>query len=134
MIKIIPRSILSKNQQILKKLESGARQADFPFQQIARAFRMIESEMVPVTVPWNSLSEKLIETLRYAIFPGGVLRRLQPYIVQIYAEEFNYLKGVGAIEMIQERYAVLASLMPYYGNDCGLRIEEVYIAPEDLIF
>ncbi|MDY6987224.1 MAG: CRISPR-associated helicase Cas3' [Thermodesulfobacteriota bacterium] len=120
--------------QILSDLESGVLEGDFPFRQIAERFRLIESDMIPVIVPWNDKAEKLIDLLEYAEFPGSVLRRLQPYMVQIYPHEFVQLQTDGAIYMIQDRYAALVSLVPFYQKDSGLTVSPAKLKPDDYIF
>ncbi len=55
-----------------------------PFESIATAFRMIDETMQPVIVPWGCRPTRLLATLAAtdgAI--GGLLRRLQPYVVGI---------------------------------------------------
>jgi CRISPR-associated endonuclease/helicase Cas3 len=116
--------------QILASFESGVRAADLPFCEIAQQFRLIESEMVPVIIPWDETAEKQIEKLRYGEFPGVVLRRLQPYTVQIYPQELAQLQRLGAIQMIHERYPVLVSLVPFYKTESGVSSEETDLPPE----
>ena len=119
--------------QVLVSLERGVRAGDLPFREIAKDFSLIESEMIPVIVPWDEKAERLIRKLRYAEFPGPVLRRLQPYTVQIYPQELARLQHSGAIEMIHERYPALVTLLPFYHRDRGLSAEEVDLPPEDFI-
>jgi CRISPR-associated endonuclease/helicase Cas3 len=119
--------------QILAALECGAAAGDFPFRQVAEKFRLIESDMVPVIVPWDKKAEKFVKSLEYAEFPGSVLRRLQHYTVQIYPHEFAQLHTTGTIQMIQDRYPALISLVPFYRQDCGLNIAEEALSPEQLI-
>ena len=56
---------------------------DFPFQTIADKFRMIESHMQPLIIPFDVEAESLISSLHHADHIGGLLRKLQPYTVQI---------------------------------------------------
>lgn len=120
--------------EILADLESGVREGDFPFRQIGERFRLIESDMTTVIIPWNEKAGRLIDRLKYAEFPGSILRRLQPYTVQIYTYEFAQLQTDSAIDMIQDRYPALVSLVPFYGKDSGLNISQVELKPDDYIF
>lgn len=120
--------------EIMTDLESGVVQGDFPFRQVAKRFHLIESEMIPVIVPWDRRAEKLLKSLEYAEFPGSFLRGLQPYTVQIYSHEFAQLKTSGGIKMIQDTYAALVSLAPFYRPDVGLNISGEIQSPEELIF
>lgn len=82
--------------------EVHACQTDFPFQNIAEKFRMIESHLYPVIIPFNQEAEELIDNLRYAEHIGGISRRLQPYTVQIPENALAELFKAGRIEAINE--------------------------------
>lgn len=73
----------------------------FPFQTIASDYRMIESYMHPIIIPYDDNAKVLIEKLRYASFVGSVARQLQPYLVQIPQQAFIALKTAGVIVSIQ---------------------------------
>lgn len=117
---------------VLGDLECGVVAGDFPFREVAEKFQLIDSEMTPIVVPWDSKAEKLINRLKYAEFPRSILRQLQSYTVQIYPHEFVRLQEAGAIDMIQDRYAALASLVPFYEADCGLNVSRD-LSPEEFI-
>lgn len=129
----LDRQALDKK-QILRSIECGVHNFDLPFKQIAEKFHLIESDMVPVAIPWDEKAAELIRKLEFVEYPGGILRQLQPYNVQIYTNEFSKLKRMGAINMIQGRYATLVSLTPFYSPDFGLTAEPDDMQPEDLIF
>lgn len=86
--------------QLLKAHQDYARSFDFPFQNIARDFRMIESHMLPLIIPYDSEAEKLMNGLRFADHVGGIARKLQPYLVQIPRHAFTALADAGAIAPI----------------------------------
>ena len=44
---------------------------------------MIESHMQPLIIPFDGEAENLISSLHHADHIGGLLRKLQPYTVQI---------------------------------------------------
>lgn len=44
---------------------------------------MIESHMQPLIIPFDNEAENLISSLHHADHIGGLLRKLQPYTVQI---------------------------------------------------
>jgi CRISPR-associated endonuclease/helicase Cas3 len=71
---------------ILNALDETADRLDFPFADIGRAFRVIDSAMVPVIVPFGparAAIDKLLRDLEFVPLPGGIARQLQPYLVQI---------------------------------------------------
>ena len=56
----------------------------FDFRTAAEKFRMIESGMVPVIVPFDDAAKEAVEKLALADIPSGHLaRRLQSYVVQV---------------------------------------------------
>ena len=61
----------------------------FPFETIAERFRLIETALVPVIVPYRGPSggddkaKRLPGEVKWAERPSRVARRLQPYVVQI---------------------------------------------------
>jgi CRISPR-associated endonuclease/helicase Cas3 len=119
---------------ILRDFESDWVRGNFPFRTVAQKFRLIESEMLTLIVPWNEKAEKLIHRLRHTEFPKQLLRQLQPYSVQIYEKEFKALEGGGALDYIHGCYPVLISKPHFYHDKLGICVDNlVDIPPEDLI-
>lgn len=93
--------------KILSLVQERADTLDFPFETVASLFRIIETPLVPVIVPYkgrdgrNRTIERLVQELRYVERPGGLSRRLQPYIVQIPPEARKGLLVAGAAEIIR---------------------------------
>lgn len=74
----------------------------FPFQTIASEYRIIESFMRPIIIPFDKTAEQWIERLHHAEFVGGIAKHLQPYLVQVPERAFHSLKSTGAIAEIGE--------------------------------
>ena len=93
---------------ILRDIEARRQSLDFPFETIAEKFRLIETTMVPVIVPWRGMNgnddrpERLIEELERVERPGRIARRLQPYIVQIPPYARTDLLDAGAARVVRE--------------------------------
>jgi CRISPR-associated endonuclease/helicase Cas3 len=98
----------------------------FKFETAARQFQIIEDETETVIIPFNENANNLIEELKYTQFPSSTLRKLQPYTVSIYQDEFEKLNAKGVILTIDNRYAVLNPeyFKEYYDLDIGLLIPE----------
>ena len=116
--------------RILRRLHERADTFDFPFATIARQFRMIESSMVPVIVPYLGRGpgagsvDRLLRELEYAERPGRLARCLQPYTVQVPREARRSLLNAGAVRYVRpedfgEQFAVLGNL-DLYRADVGL--------------
>ena len=91
------------NKKILKMHNDTGQSLDFPFQTIADKFRMIESHMQPLIIPFDGEAENLISSLHHAGHIGGLLRKLQPYTVQIPESALAALYKAGRIEPINEK-------------------------------
>lgn len=126
----------SKN--LLEEHQKHARNLSFPFQNIARDFRMIETHLKPVIIEFDKEAEGLVSALWAAESVGGIARKLQSYLVQIPESGFKELFDNGAIEAIApEKYGdqfwrlTNASL---YHSDAGLSWENpTYINAEKTV-
>lgn len=74
---------------------------NLPFEWISDRFRMIESTMIPIIIPYDEIAQQAIRTLEYADRVGGISRTLQPYFVQIPEEGYKALKSAGAIQPVR---------------------------------
>lgn len=88
--------------RILAMHHNAGSSLNFPFQTIAAKFRMIETHMRPLIIPFDDEAERLIDSLRHADQIGGLLRKLQPYTVQIPESALDALLKAGRIEAINE--------------------------------
>ncbi len=66
---------------ILKDCHNSA--YDFPFDTMAKNFRMIQSHLVPLIIRFDNEAKAAVEALQTADKIGGILRNLQRYTVQI---------------------------------------------------
>jgi CRISPR-associated endonuclease/helicase Cas3 len=77
------------------------RQLSFPFQNIARDFRMIETMLKPIIIEFDDKAERLLRDLEFAENTSGIARQLQVYLVQIPEHGFKELLKAGAIKPIK---------------------------------
>ena len=127
------------NKKILKMHNDTGQSLDFPFQTIADKFCMIESHMQPLIIPFDVDAENLISSLHHADHIGGLLRKLQPYIVQIPEKALAALYKAGRIEPINEKnfgkqfYTLIG--LDLYDEVAGLSWEDnAFIRTENLVF
>ena len=127
------------NKKILKMHNDTGQSLDFPFQTIADKFRMIESHMQPLIIPFDGDAENLISSLHHADHIGGLLRKLQPYTVQIPEKALAALYKAGRIEPINEKnfgkqfYTLIG--LDLYDEVAGLSWEDTdFIREESLVF
>jgi CRISPR-associated endonuclease/helicase Cas3 len=90
------------------KMHSAAADCDYPFQDIANAFRMIDSHMLPIIVPFDEAAEVNLDLLRQLpeqMSVGKIAQKLQRYVVQVPERAFARLLKVGAVAPIaSERF------------------------------
>ena len=128
------------NKKILKMHNDTGQSLDFPFQTIADKFHMIESHMQPLIIPFDGEAENLISSLQHADHIGGLLRKLQPYTVQIPEKALAALYKAGRIESINEKnfgkqFYTLIGLDLYDEVAAGLSWEDTeFLKGESLVF
>ena len=127
------------NKKILKMHNDTGQSLDFPFQTIADKFRMIESHMRPLIIQFDGGAENLISGLHHADHIGSLLRKLQPYTVQIPEKALAALYKAGRIEPINEKnfgkqfYTLIG--LDLYDEVAGLSWENIdFIRGDNLIF
>ena len=118
---------------------------DFPFATVARDFRMIETGMVPIIVPWKGAdragdtADRYLRKLEFVERPGRVARSLQPYTVQVPPQVRRSLIDARAVRFVREddfgeQFALLENL-DLYQPDIGLTWEDpTFRAADGLIF
>jgi len=92
---------------LLTTIEKGGVDG-IPYEKLANKFRMIESNMKPVIVPYfghgesdgNSEVSRLCRELGYAEYPGGIAKKLQGYLVQVPEYGLQALMAAGAVQAI----------------------------------
>jgi CRISPR-associated endonuclease/helicase Cas3 len=99
----------------------GNERGEWYFRRAADDFRIIDNPMAPVIVPWDDRARELVEALRYAEHPGGILRKLQQYTVQVYEGQFRALDEAGAVETVADGCEALCR-MEFYDDLFGLRV------------
>ena len=119
---------------ILQEIVVRQRSLDFPFETIAREFRLIDDSQVPVVVPWHGEHDteltltRLLAELAHVPSPGKIARRLQPYLVQISPSKREDLLAAGSVSVIREmefgqQFVVLSNL-DLYRADTGLALSD----------
>lgn len=105
--------------EILACFEKGLGELNFDFKTAAEKFKLIDTNTVPVIIPYNEEARRLIEELKYTLYPATTLRKLQLHTVNIYEREFENLQSKGVIETYHEKYEVLNNLH-FYDEQTGL--------------
>ncbi len=122
---------------ILKAFHEGANGCRFPFEQIARAFRMIDDAIDPVIVPWagedgtDLAAQNLLARIAAMDRPlRDDLRQLQQYTVTILPQQRAAWLAQGVIQPVHKRLGEALLQVPVglmtvlYDPAMGLRIDE----------
>lgn len=137
----------------LLALVKDCRHDNLPFETLAAGFRMIDSPLKPVIVPFevtadgrivpDAIAQEALAVLeaddpRRSV--GAIARALQPYLVQLPASALEVLKRYGAVQAVRpERFGdeqFLRLMLPtHYDPRFGVRWEDpVALAAEDTIW
>lgn len=120
---------------ILPRLQDGAANLLFPFEDVARDFRMIESDLRPLLIPYqadeaDTRARDLMRELETTDDVGAIARKLQRYIVNVPRDSLFKLRKQGVIEAIasmrfEEQFLRLSSAgYPlFYLAQTGLQID-----------
>jgi len=74
------------------------------FKDVAELFRMIDESGQPVVAPWGPDWNKRVEDVRNFGISRERMRRLQPFLVNLYQQEIDTLLKARAIERIAEAF------------------------------
>jgi CRISPR-associated endonuclease/helicase Cas3 len=109
-----------------------------PFETVAAKFRLIETAMRPVIVPWDDIAKAALRELEFVDGCGAIARRLQPYIVQVPRSAYDALWKAHAIQPVApsrygEQFVQLVNPRLYderFGLHWG---DPQYLASESLV-
>jgi CRISPR-associated helicase Cas3/CRISPR-associated endonuclease Cas3-HD len=119
--------------------------AHIPYEDVAERFQLIDSAMDTVIVPWQPPEHRihmedphdpealqLIERLAYDPYPASVLRRLQPYAVQVYHHELRAYAEQRLLRQVQGVWVL--NDLAYYDPLAGLLSPNEETEPAVYIF
>jgi hypothetical protein len=125
---------LTDKHGILRLLNERAREFAFPFETVAQLFEWIQTAAKPVIIGYDEEARKHLEALRHATSITGIMRKLQPYVVQLYPQEFAAFRQAGEMEEVREGVFRLTNPDRWYRDDIGVRpfneqlhADEVYV-------
>lgn len=105
---------------------------EIPYEDIGKAFEMIDSRTQAIVIPMDKVARALMKELAFTPYPMQVMRKLQPYTVQVYSNELTAFKHKDLVHSIAGIY-VLQDLA-YYDNKAGLLQPGGYVEHEVYIF
>lgn len=106
---------------ILDQLAERAKHMAFPFRTIAEQFQLIDTAAKSVIIPYDEDAENALVELTYASHLGGILRKLQPYVVQLYPQEFQAFRQADEIIEVRENVFKLKNPQRWYDKSIGVK-------------
>lgn len=106
----------------------------FQYKTAANKFKLIESQQIPVIIPWDDKAKKLCDQLRNPTIPlhRNLFRALQRYTVQIYPHQFN--KNQHQFETLRDgEFQVLICPETHYSDTFGLNLTDEAANSKSLI-
>lgn len=119
-------------EEIMKLLKSKNGNLEIPYQDISDKFRLIDGNMQTIVVPYDEEAEELIRQLSVSQYPLRLMRRLQPYTVQIYQHEFRVFQQRNLLQSVEGVLVLLDK--SYYHPEAGLLTVSDAPEAEVLIF
>ncbi|WP_158702654.1 CRISPR-associated helicase Cas3' [Paenibacillus faecalis] len=107
-------------ENILGRLNEHAKAMSFPFKEINQLFKLIDTDMETIIVPIDEEALKGLDELKTALYLRRPMRKLQPYTVQLYREEFLAYAQAREIEEIRKGVFALTNVSNWYKDDLGL--------------
>lgn len=108
--------------RILDKLEEGRRSLNFPFQEVADLFRIINEDTYSIVIPFNDNADRLLAQAEF-VLPRDVLRGLQRYVVSVRPWECKKLMDGGALKKVGN--LLVLQDMSLYDLNYGLSINGI---------
>lgn len=110
--------------QILSCFEQGnPGEINFNFRSAAEKFRLIDEKTRSVIIPFDETVQQILKNEVLLNEPYRLLRKLQPYTVNLFEQEYFNLEGKGVIGFINDRFPVLRD-RGFYDDETGLSLPE----------
>lgn len=122
---------------ILRKFKADQNGTSFSFREVGETFRLIQSGQEPVIIAREEEAREAVQALAYAERPGGIARRLQPYIVQVDPHFRTQLVKNNHVyfeaqERFGDQFAVLFT-QSLYREDVGLMWEDADALSDEIM-
>lgn len=110
------------SKEIVRRLEEGAGNTLFPFETVAKEFRLIDERTKAILIPAEEKAKDFAKQLRRGERNQKLLRAIGPYCVSIYENHYQALIRTSALEVLDDEIAILADLS-LYNEKTGLSLQ-----------
>ncbi|MDR2898944.1 MAG: CRISPR-associated helicase Cas3' [Clostridiales bacterium] len=108
--------------RIIKAFNDGVKAMSFPFEDVAKAFKLIDDKLQMIVYYLNGQPE-LEKRLRNGERTRELFRNIGAYGINLYEYDVNKLRQAGAIEILDDNILILSDL--YYEDDMGVTLTPV---------
>jgi len=121
---------------LLEKFTVDSTGTSFAFRTVAEEFRLIKSGLCPIIIAKDRTARQALDGLAHGTRPGGIARKLQPFIVQVPPRARTLMLANGHVKFIEEarfgdQFAVLVN-DTLYDKSTGLLWENAeYLSMEN---
>lgn len=98
---------------IIGQFEEGSRNWMFPFESVAREFKLIQNNTKSILIDVEEEAQEIVRQIRFGAYSKELLRRAGLYTVNVYENDFNRLNGAGLLEQLDENYYLIRDKTSY---------------------
>ena len=106
---------------IIGQFEDGSRNWMFPFESVAREFKLIENNTKSILIDLEEEAQEIVRQIRFGAYSRELLRRAGLYTVNIYENDFDRMNGAGLLEQLDENYYLIRD-KSLYSFEKGLSV------------
>ncbi|OKP80615.1 hypothetical protein A3844_20725 [Paenibacillus helianthi] len=88
---------------ILENLNAGANQLSFQFREVAEKFKFINSDTVPIIIPFDEKCRELVKEAQSSHYPCSYSQKFQRYSVSITPRELEQIRALGKLGIIDKK-------------------------------
>lgn len=110
------------SKEIVRRLEEGEGNTLFPFETVAKEFRLIDERTKTILIPTEEKAKDFAKRLRRGERNQKLMRAIGPYCVSVYENHYQALIRTSALEVLDDEIAILADLS-LYNEKTGLSLQ-----------
>jgi CRISPR-associated helicase Cas3/CRISPR-associated endonuclease Cas3-HD len=115
---------------VLDCFEIKSKSLEFDFKTAGESFKIIDDNTFSIIIPYQYQEDKnsdeylakLLHEAAYTPYPVSVARKLQPYTVEVYKNDYCALQSRGVLKTLNDSFIVLEDYENYYDEYTGLLI------------
>jgi len=109
---------VTDTQQMINLLKLKNYNLEIPYVDIAEKFTLIDGVMQTLVIPFDEDATELISQLSTCKYPNSIMRKLQPYTVQVYQHELQEFQRLKLLH--NEAGVVYLIEKAFYSQEAGL--------------